>query len=238
MEFDTEKPSTDEIKKLQDGLYEIIVRDMPKTAADRDVPNAPCAPFQTAWPSLVEETENRSARLPRRVKATPPGWLLFNSTSGICSPFTLEANVDGAIPDTGFVYVAAHELAHTAGINREGEATLYGQIAALRSDDAYARYCVALDAYSDLTRDLDGEDRKAAVERLPQESRNELKHIHEVSRSYNVEWFSGASWKVYNKYLQAQGIKEGTKNYSASTKLFVFAARKGLIKLDATLGGA
>ncbi len=237
MALATEKPTEAEVAGLMDSLHAIIVRDIPKSEAERDVPRAVRA-ISDAMAAFIQENEGRSARVPTRVKATPPGWLLFNSTSGICSPFTLEANVDGAIPDTGFVYVAAHELAHTAGINREGEATLYGQIAGLRSDDAYARYCIALDAYTDLARDLGKEGYTAAMARLPESSREELKRIREVSSSYNVKWFSQQSWKVYNKYLQSQGIQEGIKNYSASTKLFVFAARKGLIKLDATLGGA
>lgn len=230
LSLSTDKPTDGEVQSLMEELLQVVLRDQPKAEADRDVARAVRA-ISDSMTDFVRESDGISmVRLPRRVKATPPGMLLFNSTSGICSPFTLEANVDGAIPDTGFVYVAAHELAHTAGINREGEATLYGQIAGLRSGDAYARYCVALDAYTDLARDLGKEGFSAAMERLPEASRAELKHIHEVSSSYNVKWFSQQSWKVYNKYLQSQGIKEGTKNYSASTKLLIFASRKGLIK--------
>lgn len=229
--LDTAKPAEAEVQAVLDALLPIVLRDMPKTEADRDVQRA-VRSIANAMAAFLEETEGRRARLPQRVKATPPGWLLFNSTSGVCSPFTLEANVDGAIPDTGFVYVAAHELAHTAGINREGEATLYGQIAGLRADDPYARYCIALDAYTDLCRDLSNDARKAALERLPESSREELKRIREISSSYNVRWFSQQSWKVYNKYLQSQGIQEGTRNYSASTKLLIFAHRKGLLKFS------
>ena len=228
-----DKPTQDEIQRIEDSLLAIVQRDQPRSPEDRNIPRA-VKSISTAMAQFVHETEGRPARVPQRVKATPPGFLLFNSTSGICSPFTLEANVDGAIPDTGFVYVAAHELAHTAGINREGEATLYGQIAGLRADDPFARYCVALDAYRDLAGDLGKDGYKAAMERLPQESRDELKHIHEVAASYNVKWFSQYSWKAYNKYLQTQGIKEGTRNYAQSTKLFVYAARKGYIRLDTT----
>ena len=228
--LDTAKPEQAEVQQLLDSLHAVILRDLPKTPEQRDVGRAVAA-ISESMTAFIAESEGRTPRVPKRVKATPKGFLLFNSTSGICSPFTLEANVDGAIPDTGFVYVAAHELAHTAGINLEGEATLYGQIAGLRADDAYARYCVALDAYSDLARDLDKDARKAAMERLPQESRDELKHISEVSSSYNVRWFSKYSWKVYNSYLQSQGIKEGVRNYGESTRLFVFASRKGLISL-------
>lgn len=231
MALDDAKPTTEEVQQIQERLLPIILRDKPATPDQRDVPRAVHAIAQS-MAKFIEEDEGRAVRVPQRVKATPKGLLLANSTSGICSPFTLEANVDGAIPDTGFVYVAAHELAHTAGLNRENEATLYGQIAGLRADDAYARYCIALDAYMDLTRDLDKDQRKAALDKLPQECVEEIKHIHEVSSSYNVKWFSERSWKVYNKYLQSQGIKEGVKNYSASTKLFVYANRKGLLKLS------
>ena len=230
----TEKPTEAEVQGLLDQLLPIIVRDLPKADADRDVDRAVRA-ISDAMAEHIRYTENPlHVRLPRRVKATPPGFLLFNSTSGICSPFTLEANVDGAIPDTGFVYVAAHELAHTAGINREGEATLYGQIAGLRANDAYARYCIALDAYTDLARDLNKDARAAALKRLPEQSQAELAKIREIMSSYNVDWFSRYSWRVYDGYLKSQGIAEGTKNYSESTRLFVLAARKGLMELDAS----
>ncbi len=35
------------------------------------------------------------------------------------------------------------------------------------------------------------------------------------------------SWKMYNKYLQAQGIEEGVKNYARGMTLFIHLWRDG-----------
>ena len=91
LDFATTKPTEEEILKIQDGLLAVILRDQPKSDADRDVDRA-VASISDAMAKFIEETEGKPERVPHRVKATPPGVLLFNSTSGICSPYTLEAN--------------------------------------------------------------------------------------------------------------------------------------------------
>ena len=230
LELDQTKISDTESEQLRATLLEVIKRDLPAAPEDRDVDRA-IAAVSAAMSEIIEEWDGVPVRLPKGVKATPKGMLLMNSTSGICSPLTLEPHVDGGLPDAAFVSCAAHEIGHIAGICSEAEANLISYVAGLRADDAFARYAVALRLYTSFARQLKSEQRKAAMEALPEEALEDLRKASEASAKYRFEWLSERSWKVYNKYLQSQGIKEGVKNYARGTALFVFAWRKGLVEI-------
>ncbi|HNT88319.1 MAG TPA: DUF3810 family protein, partial [Candidatus Hydrogenedentes bacterium] len=212
LKLDTEAIGDEQAALLRDQLIEVILRDQPETPEDRDTDRA-LAAVAAAMKDTIKEWDGHAIWLPSGVKATPKGLLLANGTSGICTPYTLEPHVDGGMPDTAFVSTGAHELGHIAGMCTEAEATLIGFVAGMRADDAYARYAVALDMYTDLVRQLPREEQQAAMERLPDVAREDLKAAREAAARYRIEWFQRSSWKVYDKYLQAQGIKEGVKNY-------------------------
>jgi len=201
----------------------------PEGSRDRD---GAIAAISASMAEVVREWDGSTPRLPRGVKATPPGLLLANGTSGICAPFTLEPHVDGALPDTAFVYVAAHELGHVAGLTREDEATLVGFAAGIQADHPFARYAVALDIYTDLARTLRGDERQAAFDALPEVAREDLARIREVSQRYRIDWFRNVSWRVYDSYLQSQGIAEGRLNYGMGVLLFAKAVQRGLVPLE------
>lgn len=229
--LDTHDIADDEAAVIRAKMLEIIDRDLTPPGR-RDVGRAVAA-IAEAMRGVVVEWDGLPITLPSRVKATPPGLLLSNGTSGMAVPLTLEPHVDGGLPDTAFVQTAAHELGHVAGINVEAEATLIGFVAGLRAQDAYARYAVALDVYTDLARQLPTEAYKAAIELLPQEARDDLKAARDATYRYRIDWYGKLSWRMYDKYLQSQGIKEGRKNYSRGITLFTFAWRKGLVEVAA-----
>jgi hypothetical protein len=228
LNLDTAAITDEEAAALRETMFEILVRDLP-APGDRDVRRAVAA-IAEAMRGVVLAWDGRAVTLPARVKATPPGLLLANGTSGMAVPLTLEPHVDGGLPDTAFVQTAAHELGHVAGINVEAEATLIGYVAGLQAADPYARYAVALDVYIDLARQLPKEAYAAAIARLPQEAQDDLKAAREAGARYRIDWYRQYSWRVYDKYLQSQGIAEGRKNYSRGITLFTFAWRKGLVK--------
>ncbi len=227
--LDTREIGDEEAEAIRAAMLEIVRRDL-TPPGQRDVGKAVAA-IAEAMRGVAVEWDGLPITLPSRVKATPPGLLLSNGTSGMAVPLTLEPHVDGGLPDTAFVQTAAHELGHVAGINVEAEATLIGFVAGLRAQDAYARYAVALDVYTDLARQLPTEAYKAAIELLPQEARDDLKAARDATYRYRIDWYGKLSWRMYDKYLQSQGIKEGRKNYSRGITLFTFAWRKGLVHL-------
>ena len=229
LDLDTAAITDDESTTLRAAMLHILDADLVPEES-RNVDQA-VGSIAKAMHDVIATWDKKPVRLPKGVKRTPPGLLLANGTSGIASPLTLEPHVDGGLPDTSFVYVAAHELGHVAGLNVEAEATLAGFAAGLRADDAYARWCVALDIYLDLARQLPKEESKAAIDRLPELARKDMAAAREAGEKYRIKWLDTWSWRMYDGYLKAQGIAEGRKNYGQGISLFVFAWRKGLIEL-------
>ena len=160
----------------------------------------------------------------------PKGFLLASGTSGMCSPFTLEALVDKALPDTEFVCSAAHELGHIAGFCAEDEATFVSYISGMQADDRFARYACALNAYMDLIARVQGEDFNKALAALPELSRQDIAKSNEAHRKYHVVWFSRLTWYTLKSDFHAKGITEGVRNYSHGITLLVYAWRKGLVR--------
>jgi len=235
--LDTAKVTAEEAAELRRLTLAVIKNDAPSPGA-RDAARA-LAAISEAMAEIIERWDGAPVQLPRGVKATPNGLLLANGTAGFCSPLTLEPNVDGALPDTAFVWTGAHELGHIAGLCGEAEATLIGYAAGLRAKDSYARYAVALNLYTDLCDQLESGARKTALDLLPEVARDDLRAAREAYDRYRIDWFRRISWRLYNTYLQSQGIAEGVKDYSRGVALFTFVWRKGLIEFpkDARVPG-
>ncbi|MFA7692446.1 MAG: DUF3810 domain-containing protein [Candidatus Hydrogenedentes bacterium] len=228
--FDGEAVSAEELASIKEGLFQVIDRDQPQEDSDRNIAEA-LASVSKSMEQMVNGWEGSSKRIPRRVKATPPGLLLMNGTSGVCAPFTLEPHVDGGLPDTWFVSVGAHELGHIAGVCDEGETNLISYIAGLQADHPYARYAVALTVYVSVANQLTAEERKEAIARLPEQARADIQAAHEAGQKYRIDWFQKWSWRAYNHYLKSQGVREGVRSYGRGTQLLVQAWRSGYLTL-------
>lgn len=230
IDLDDGTVTEEELMRIERGLLAIIERDQPTQDSDRDVDRA-VAEVAYAMREVIGKWEGRPIRIPSRVKATPPGLLLMNGTSGICVPFTLEPHVDGGLPDAAFVAVAAHELGHIAGVCDEGETNLVGYIAGLRADDAFARYAVALGVYRSVANQRGPEAYREALDRLPEQARQDIQRAREASARYRIEWFQKLSWRAYNRYLVAQGVREGVQSYGRGAQLLARAWRAGHLEL-------
>lgn len=219
----------DESSRLREELLALMNRELP-SIKERDTARA-IASISQAMRETIEEWDGRSITLPKRIKTTPKGLLLSNGTTGICSPLTLEPHVDGAWPGPRMVAAAAHELGHVAGLCSEDDATVIAQVAGLRADDPFARYALALDIYMDLARQAGREDYKAAVARLPEAARRDLKEASDASAKYRIDWVRSLRRPVYDAYLKSQGVEEGVRSYARGVKLFVALWRDGDIKI-------
>ena len=229
LELDEAGLTQEEAARLRGALLAVVERDLPG-AEGRDVARA-LAAVSKALELTVEAWDGKPITLPATVKATPKGLLLVNGTSGFCSPLTLEPHVDGGLPDTAFVYTAAHELAHIAGICGEAEADCAGFVAGLAAEDPFARYAVALRMYADLAGTLPSGERKAAFARLPQAAQDDLGRAAEAAKKYRIDWFSRLSWRAYDRYLRSQGVVEGVRDYDRGMRLFASLWRQGLARV-------
>jgi hypothetical protein len=227
LHLDIAAVSDSEARGLRDLLLEQVKRNL--TPAQKRDPSRAVQTIASAMARIVAEWDGRDIELPRRVKPVVKGLLLFSGTSGVCVPFTLEALADSGLPETAFVYSAAHELGHVAGFCPEDEASFAGYFSGLQSDDKFARYACALSAYADLISRLKADDFEKAFQSLPETARQDLIKADEAYFKYRIRWFSRISWRVYGRYLQSQGIKEGVQNYSRGITLLAYAWRKGML---------
>lgn len=236
LNLDIQNPTEDEVRVMLNTLLQIINEN--NVPRDKRDPQLSVQHIAKSMQKLVSEWDEVPIYLPTRVKKTPKGLFLLNSTSGMCVPFTLEPHVDGALPPYSFVATSAHELAHIAGYCGEADASFVGFVSALQSGDPLAKYSCALELYTRLVGFLTGEERKQALDRLPPEAHQDLKEEREVVNKYRIQWVSSVSWKVYDAYLKSQGVKEGVKDYGRAIKLIVAGARKGLVPLLPTEPGS
>ncbi|MCM1368623.1 MAG: DUF3810 domain-containing protein [Roseburia sp.] len=157
-----------------------------------------------------------------KVKPIVNSWLLSDMLiTGVTFLPVGEACVNDAVPPTYATVTMAHELAHTKGVQREGDANLIAQYILLSSSDDYLRYCGYYDAYFNLLSavrlagDYDG------YMRMGSEINPMISREREYERKY---WASqpdimGAIAEFFNNfYLKSNGVANGTASYGDGNK--------------------
>lgn len=219
--------NADEARAFVARLVDTIRRDY-TPPEDRDVPRA-LDSLRRSLAASYRDWYGIEPTLPVHVKRLPAGTLLRFGSSGMAWPLTLEATVDAALPDTALVAVAAHELAHVAGLTRESDADFAAAVAGLRCDDAFARYAVSLRLYSAFSSELDEASQEAFREALPAGARADREAAREVYSRYVVRSLARIQRVVYDQHLRVQGIEDGIANYSRALRLILDADRRGLL---------
>ena len=163
-----------------------------------------------------------------QVKATGVSWILEAfDISGVFSPFTGEALINGRPPAVSLPAVMAHEQAHQRGFAPEDEASFMGILAAIRSQDPMVRYSawarLTRTFAADLTR-ADREARRALTEELSPGVRRDW-------QAYSDYWEENrcaaapVARAVNDRYLRAHGVEGGILSYGLVTRLLVAWAR-------------
>ena len=143
--------------------------------------------------------------------------------SGIYSPFTVEANVNGQIPGLEKPFTSCHELSHLRGYMDEGEANYIGWLACIDSDDpAFRRsgWLIGWMHAGGALRNADPEAYERIKARMPEKAASELK-------ADSIFWAShetGASEvqdRVNDAYLKANGLPDGIQSYGMLTTLML-----------------
>jgi hypothetical protein len=210
-------------------LSQVIATDAPTT--EHSDPATAARAAIAAIPVSVERStaqlDGLRVEIPDRVEMLPSGMLLAFGTTGVISPWLLEAHVDGALPAAARVAVAAHELAHLAGFAREDEAEAMGAIAGLRADDPYARYAVALFQLASLAPALPPESSNALLATLPARARADLEEAARAIERYRLDWLIRPSRILYDRYLRSQGVSAGIASYAQGSSLLARAYAAG-----------
>ena len=211
-------------------LLAIIRRDVPKDGVPLDEARAWQA-IAAAERQLVRELEGWTPAVPANIKHPPAGILMAAGVYGVCYPWTLEANVDPALPLPIRLAISGHELAHVLGYCGEADANLVSFVAGLRADDALARYGTALSMLRYALGGPSVEDNVWLKVHLPKRARDDLAELDREDKKRTVRVVSRVATKLNNTYLKTQGVELGTADYERGFRLFVHAFQKGMVAM-------
>ncbi len=164
---------------------------------------------------------------------TPKGILLstpmcYTGITGIYFPFTNEANINMAQPDSSLPFTTTHEMAHQRGFAKEDEANYIAYIVCINHPDINFQYSGTLAALSysfNALQKSDIEKYNKLISTCSNAVLNDLKYNHDFWMHY-----SGPVEKINNKindtYLKSQNQQSGTKSYGAMVDLLLAQYRK------------
>ena len=149
-------------------------------------------------------------------------WLMSDTLiTGVTFLPTGEANLNIDAPPSVITLTMAHELAHTKGVQREGDANLLAQYILLSSDDDYLRYCGYYNTFGGLMSAIllaMGDDYGYAKEynRLIAQ----MNPLIGIEHRYAIEYWQkqpdiiGKLGEFFNDlYLKLNGATNGTGSY-------------------------
>jgi hypothetical protein len=158
--------------------------------------------------------------VPGRPKRTVFGVLFRASgTSGMHAPFMLETLLNPDLTPPERPEVLAHEWAHLAGYAPEADASFVGLLAALGADPG-ARYSAWLSLVFEAAGQLPRAERQRILGALEPGPRKDQEAIARRLQS-RVETVERVSWQTYDRYLKAQGVREGLQSYSRVVQLVI-----------------
>lgn len=184
---------------------------------------------------VITALEGRPVTLPRHVKLTPPGALLFTGqATGLMVPWTLEAYVDGSLPYAYRLATALHEAAHIAGYAGEAEADFVAAVAGLTSDNASVRYSTAVTFFArSAPYNLLPERYQAIVNYLPERYTRDLEALRAAYERFRApEPLARLQTGFYHGYLRSQRVDEGVADYGRAITLLMAAKRDDVLEFN------
>ena len=150
--------------------------------------------------------------------------LSYQFLTGVYSPFTVEANYNGDMPDMDVPATMCHELSHLKGFMREDEAGFLAYLACTGSDDAMFRYSGAmhaltycLNAYYDA---VDGDTYRSLYYELDERAIQDRRNNSQWWEAYRGK-ISEAANTVNDTYLKANNQTDGVASYGRMADLMI-----------------
>lgn len=143
--------------------------------------------------------------------------------SGIYSPFTVEANINGEMPDMEKPFTACHELSHLRGYMNEGEANFIGWLACISSaDPSFNRsgWLIAWMHAGATLRRVDPDRYDSLYKKLPAYAISEIEENRAFWASHETK-ASEVQDRVNDTYLKANGQEDGVQSYGMLTTLML-----------------
>lgn len=149
--------------------------------------------------------------------------------TGIFMPFTMEANVNVAIPDYAIPDTMMHELAHLRGFMREDEANFLAYLAGMDSGQIELKYSSTMDAFVTAGNALYEQDKdlySKVAGTLSEGVKKDLRANSAYWAKYDNTTVSTISNKINDTYLKANNQTDGVKSYGRMLDLLLAKYRK------------
>lgn len=155
---------------------------------------------------------------PKQVALSVP--MSYLGITGICFPFTAEANVNVNIPSYELPVTMAHEMSHAKGIARENEANVAAYVLCIRSENEFLQYSGLMNAAAVLLNAVSEEEYAQLRETLAPEV---LREYANASAHYaKYDGFIDSLSSFFNDlFLKANGVEEGTRSYGRTVQSLV-----------------
>lgn len=231
------------------ALCDYLVTEINATEAQLDVPfigqTTETPKASAAWlghagrtgQRAMEKLGQRYSRLSGHYPFPKPilnTWLLsVQQTTGVYSPFTVEANYNRDIAYYDIPFTICHELSHLRGYMQEEEANFIGVLATIGANDLYFNYSGYVSAWvyagNALAR-IDSTAFATLYARINARTRQDMLYN-------NAYWqqFEGkpaeAHEQLNDAYLKIQGQATGVRSYGHVTDLMLeYFAKNGTLK--------
>lgn len=213
------------------ALTEALAATLRRDARAPEVWDADLVSARSALRRVTERLEGRAATLPRFVKRTPPGFLIFTGgATGVSVPWTLESYVDRALPYPVALATALHEYAHVAGYAGEAEADFVAALAGLSAASPSVRYAAALPLFLRAARTLPSARYQVLFDSLPARTQADIAALGDAYRRYRAPRpVTQVQTLAYDGYLKSQRVGAGIADYDRVVVLLLAATRGGVL---------
>ena len=159
-----------------------------------------------------------------RPKEVAVSWILsVQQLCGVYSPFTIEANYNGDMPDYNIPHTMCHELSHLKGFMREDEANFIGYLACISSDKPAFQYSGYLTGWVYAGNALAEADMETYVQLHGKLCETALADLRENSVFW--EKYEGKVAEAANQwndtYLKMNNQTDGVKSYGRMVDLML-----------------
>lgn len=231
------------------ALCDYLVTEINATEAQLDVPfigqTMETPKPSAAWLWLAGRTGQRAmeklGQRYRRLSGHYPfpkpilnTWLLsVQQTTGVYSPFTVEANYNRNIAYYDIPFIICHELSHLRGYMQEEEANFIGVLATIGADDLYFNYSGYVSAWvyagNALAR-IDSTAFATLYARINARTRQDMLYNNAYWKQFEGKP-AEAHEQLNDAYLKIQGQATGVRSYGHVTDLMLeYFAKNGTLK--------
>lgn len=161
-------------------------------------------------------------------------WLLsVQQTTGVYSPFTVEANYNRDIAYYDIPFTICHELSHLRGYMQEEEANFIGVLATIGANDLYFNYSGYVSAWvyagNALAR-IDSTAFATLYGRINARTRQDMLYNNAYWKQFEGKP-AEAHEQLNDAYLKIQGQSTGVRSYGHVTDLMLeYFAKNGTLK--------